>query len=493
VLKVGVLDTTEGRFEAKSSGGHFSELSGASLGMHTPSEAQSLYMGPTALQFYRSIDSFLTAALIPASSSTAGYLDLYEDTDNGANRTRLMAPTSTSDVTFQLPSSNGTNGQALQTNGSGVTSWATYAAGPGSSTDNAVALWDGTGGNTLQNSVVIIDPATGNTTGVGTIASGANTITSSSATAFAVGQNGTTNPAFLVDASTASSATGLSITSAASSGGVSVIALGGTNENLRLSSKGTGNLALQTAGVARMTVEQSRVTVTPSTSSTAANARLLFTGAANTGLTGGAEFNNIHFNMGQTNQHASNTAITTQRDMHVVGMAHSFATSGGVITDAYGLYVTAPTAGTNATITNTYGIGTNSNIQASGVNIGGGGLITSIAAGTWTPTLTNVANLDGSTAFECQYLRIGNTVTGSCRVSINPTLAATSTQLGISLPVASNFGAIEDAAGACSASGIAAQTAAIIADTANDRLQLQYISGDVTDQPMTCSFSYQVI
>lgn len=115
------------------------------------------------------------------------------------------------------------------------------------------------------------------------------------------------------------------------------------------------------------------------------------------------------------------------------------------------------------------------------------------AQGTYTPTLTNVANLDASTAYQCQYLRVGATVTVSGRVDVDPTLAATSTQLGISLPVASNFGAIEDCAGVAFASGIAGQGAAILADVANDRAQLQYVSGDVTNQGMYFSFTYQVI
>lgn len=127
---------------------------------------------------------------------------------------------------------------------------------------------------------------------------------------------------------------------------------------------------------------------------------------------------------------------------------------------------------------------------------GGTGVLSvdaTITAGQWTPTLTNVANLDGSTAFQCQYSRIGATVTGSCRVSADPMAAATSTQLGISLPVASNFGAVEDAAGSCAAEAIAMQSAAIRADAANDRLEMRWVAGDVTDQPMTCAFSYQVI
>lgn len=114
-------------------------------------------------------------------------------------------------------------------------------------------------------------------------------------------------------------------------------------------------------------------------------------------------------------------------------------------------------------------------------------------SGTWTPTLTNVANLDGSTAFQCQYTRGATAVTGACRVSINPTFLGSSTQLGITLPVASNFGAIEDASGSCMAPGIAGQGAAISADATNDRMVMEFIAVDNTDQPMTCSFSYQVI
>lgn len=112
---------------------------------------------------------------------------------------------------------------------------------------------------------------------------------------------------------------------------------------------------------------------------------------------------------------------------------------------------------------------------------------------TYTPTLTNVANLDASTAYQCQYLRVGNTVHVTGRVDIDPTLTATSTQLGISLPIASNLGAIEDCAGVAFASGIAGQGAAILGDAANNRAQLEYISGDVSNQAMYLSFSYQVI
>jgi hypothetical protein len=93
--------------------------------------------------------------------------------------------------------------------------------GPASATDNAVARFDTTTGKLIQNSVVIIDDS-GNTSGVGTLASGnqtitgTETITSSSATALTVGPNGATNPSIVVNANTASAVNGVSITGTAS-------------------------------------------------------------------------------------------------------------------------------------------------------------------------------------------------------------------------------------------------------------------------------------
>lgn len=114
-------------------------------------------------------------------------------------------------------------------------------------------------------------------------------------------------------------------------------------------------------------------------------------------------------------------------------------------------------------------------------------------AGTYTPTLTNVANISASTAYQCQYMRLGNTVTVSGKVDVDPTTTLTPTQLGISLPIASNIGAVEDVGGVAFAPAIAAQGAAIVGDAANDRAEMQWIASDVTNQPMFFTFTYQVI
>lgn len=114
-----------------------------------------------------------------------------------------------------------------------------------------------------------------------------------------------------------------------------------------------------------------------------------------------------------------------------------------------------------------------------------------IAAGTYTPTLTNVTNLDASTAYQAQYIRIGATVTVSGKVDVDPTAAA-ATELGVSLPVASNFGANEDCAGVAHQQA-AQEGGAISADTANDRASLQFLATGTASRTMYFTFTYQVI
>ena len=61
-----------------------------------------------------------TGSLISADSTTATYLDMFEDTDNGSNYVRLIAPASiASNKTITLPDETGT---VITSGGSGVVS-----------------------------------------------------------------------------------------------------------------------------------------------------------------------------------------------------------------------------------------------------------------------------------------------------------------------------------------------------------------------------------
>lgn len=116
-----------------------------------------------------------------------------------------------------------------------------------------------------------------------------------------------------------------------------------------------------------------------------------------------------------------------------------------------------------------------------------------ITSGTYTPTLTNASNLDGSTAYLCQYLRVGNSVTVSGKVDVDPTAPGASTTLAISLPIASNFGSTGDCGGTASSSTISGIAAAIRADNTNDVAKLQFIATDVTNSTLWFSFTYRII
>jgi hypothetical protein len=111
-----------------------------------------------------------TGALDVLGNSTAGSnLKLYEDTDNGTNYVSFKAPdTIAANVTWTLPSADGTSAQVLQTNGSGVLSFATVSGGgtPGGSTtqvqyNNAGAFGGITGATTNGTALTLVAPVLG--------------------------------------------------------------------------------------------------------------------------------------------------------------------------------------------------------------------------------------------------------------------------------------------------------------------------------------------
>lgn len=114
-------------------------------------------------------------------------------------------------------------------------------------------------------------------------------------------------------------------------------------------------------------------------------------------------------------------------------------------------------------------------------------------SGTYTPTLTNVSNLDASTAFLCQYLRVGSVVTVSGQVNMDATIPATLTELRMSLPIASNLGAATNLGGTAFANNVAGLGAAIYADSANDAALFSYASSDTNDRAFFFSFTYRII
>jgi hypothetical protein len=102
--------------------------------------------------------------------------------------------------------------------------------------------------------------------------------------------------------------------------------------------------------------------------------------------------------------------------------------------------------------------------------------IPTISAGTYTPTLTLVTNLDSTAAFSTYYIRVGASGVVFGQFTANATAAAgTATEMGMSPPVASNFAATNEAGGVAFSLSLG-QIAAINADAANDRLSVQWQS-----------------
>lgn len=113
-------------------------------------------------------------------------------------------------------------------------------------------------------------------------------------------------------------------------------------------------------------------------------------------------------------------------------------------------------------------------------------------SGSYTPTLTNVSNLDSSVAFQCQYLRVGSVVTVSGKVDVDPTATGIAV-LGISLPIASDFGSAEDCGGCAGPSAVGGEAAAILADSTNNRAQFQFVAANTANHSFFFTFAYRII
>jgi hypothetical protein len=93
--------------------------------------------------------SFATPLAVIGNATAGSEIRLPEDTDNGSNYVAIKAPdTIASNLTLTLPSADGTSGQVLQTNGSGVLSFSS-----GSSQVKAWVNFDGTGTPAIRESL----------------------------------------------------------------------------------------------------------------------------------------------------------------------------------------------------------------------------------------------------------------------------------------------------------------------------------------------------
>jgi len=116
-----------------------------------------------------------------------------------------------------------------------------------------------------------------------------------------------------------------------------------------------------------------------------------------------------------------------------------------------------------------------------------------VFSGTYTPSLTNTTNIASSTAAACQYMRVGNVVTVSGQVTIDPT-AAGACNMKMTLPIASTFSSGRQASGtfATVTSGQSDQ-GSIIGDTAGAQFEFRFTAVNVASSIYAFHVTYQII
>lgn len=116
-----------------------------------------------------------------------------------------------------------------------------------------------------------------------------------------------------------------------------------------------------------------------------------------------------------------------------------------------------------------------------------------IYSGTYTPTLTGVTNVAASTAYLCQYMRVGDVVTVSGRVAIDATANSVLTELRMSLPIAASFSAVHRCGGTFARPGSATgNCGAISANTANNQALFSLTVSTLADADYWFSFTYVI-
>lgn len=194
-----------------------------------------------------------------------------------------------------------------------------------------------------------------------------NILISSASKAFEVGPNGTTNPAFTIDASLASANTGVKIIAGTSTGSnVTTVQMTSPSSSgsLYLQAKGTtgtvrlvgaGGIVFAPDGGNRAIFTSNTFTFTPNSKSGTTLASFTFKSSTKTTVQANQEFTEVYWNLNNTCGHQAGT-IPLNRDFRISGSTH---TGGGAVLIDVAATLSidnTPQAGANVTITNPYAI-----------------------------------------------------------------------------------------------------------------------------------------
>lgn len=125
--------------------------------------------------------------------------------------------------------------------------------------------------------------------------------------------------------------------------------------------------------------------------------------------------------------------------------------------------------------------------------ISGQEAVPTLASGVYTPTLTTVANLASASPVQCQYLRVGSVVTVSGLVVMQATASGVSTQLNVSLPVASNFGSSADCGGVGFCAGVSGLGFGVYAQSTARTARFEFVPSVTTNNTYEFTFTYRII
>jgi len=119
-----------------------------------------------------------------------------------------------------------------------------------------------------------------------------------------------------------------------------------------------------------------------------------------------------------------------------------------------------------------------------------------LASGTATPTATNGTNVTASTPGQTQYMRVGNTVTVSGYIEITCTTLGVTSQIDLTIPVASAFTNTTQLSGTMleAVVGVASPGhGTVISEATNDRVQIDFTPRATGSLSYRFTYTYQVL
>ena len=117
--------------------------------------------------------------------------------------------------------------------------------------------------------------------------------------------------------------------------------------------------------------------------------------------------------------------------------------------------------------------------------------MTVVASGVYTPVFSGLSGVDSATPFECQYMRVGDTVTVSGIFAAVCTEFASPYHMLMTLPIASNLGAAGDLAGTFTTQ--LGAYGSIIGNSIANKAQLYFVDGLTSSADYSFTLTYQII